>query len=91
MKKKKDTIAKKFAEELQIPESAVKNTFRIEMRSTTDMSVEGCAGIVEYDENYISLNLCNCILSIRGIDLEITSFSEMQVLISGSVTDLSFT
>lgn len=90
MKKKKETISKKFAEELQIPESAVKNIFRIEIRSRTDISVEGCAGIVEYDESFISLNLCNCVLNIRGIDLEITSFSEMQVLISGTVTDLGF-
>lgn len=90
MKKKKDTIARKFAEEMQIPESAVRNVFRIEMRSLTDIEIEGCAGIVEYDTAFISLNLCNCVLTVRGIDLEITSFSEMRVLISGTVTDFSF-
>lgn len=90
MKKRKDTIAKKFAEEMQIPESAVRNIFRIEMRSQTDIEIEGCAGIIEYDETFISLNLCNCIMSISGINLEITSFSEMQVLISGTITQLNF-
>lgn len=90
MKKRKDTIAKKFAEEMQIPESAVRNIFRIEMRSQTDIEIEGCAGIIEYDETFISLNLCNCIMSISGMNLEITSFSEMQVLISGTITQLNF-
>jgi len=90
MKKRKDTIVKKFAEEMQIPESAVRNIFRIEMRSQTDIEIEGCAGIVEYDETFISLNLCNCILGISGNNLEIKSFSEMQVIISGSITQLNF-
>lgn len=90
MKKKKDAIVKKFAEEMQIPESAVRNTFRIEMRSQSDIEIEGCAGIIEYDESFISLNLCGSILGISGINLEITSFSEMQVIISGTVTQLSF-
>lgn len=90
MKKRKDTIAKKFAEEMQIPESAVRNIFRIEMRSQTNIEIEGCAGIIEYDETFISLNLCNCIMSISGMNLEITSFSEMQVLISGTITQLNF-
>ena len=90
MKKRKESITRKFAEEMQIPESALRNIFRIEMTSRTDILVEGCAGIVEYDESFISLNLCDCILSVKGTNLEITSFSEMQVIINGTVTDISF-
>ena len=91
MKKKKDELAKKFAEEMQLPQSAVSDIFRIEMRGKSDVMIEGCKGIVEYDENTISLNLGNCIVSLTGNDLEINNLSEQQAIINGNVCSVNFT
>lgn len=89
-KKKKDELAKKIANELQIPEEALTSSYRIEFRGNSDVSVEGCQGIVEYDESVISLNLGKCIVRFRGSDLEIDTFFETQAVIRGTVAAMEF-
>lgn len=89
MKKYKDT-AKKFAEEIQIPEDAFCDTFSIEMKSNTELIIEGCKGMIEYGTSSIAVNLgCN-ILRINGNDLEINNFSDQQVIIKGTVISMDF-
>lgn len=88
MKKKKEDLVYRFAEEMQFPVSALTDTFRIELRGQNEMTVEGCRGIVEYDENSVSLNLGNISLNIAGKSLEISTFSEQQAVITGVVTNI---
>lgn len=90
MKRSKDEIVKKFTEEMQLPESAVTDSFRIEFRSNTDVIIEGCRGIVEYEESGISLNLGKMIVRFGGADLEISSFYEEQAILKGTVATMEF-
>ena len=91
MKKKKDDFAKKFAEEMQLPQSAVTDIFRIEIRGLSDILIEGCRGIIEYNEYTITLNLGKCTVSIGGKDLEINNLSEQQAVITGVIEKINFT
>lgn len=90
MKRSRDEMIKKFAEEMQIPENAVTDTYTIEFRGTTDVTVEGCFGIVEYEGSMISLNLGKKILRFSGCDLEISSFCEQRAVIKGTVASMEF-
>lgn len=90
MKRRKNAVMKKFAEEMQIPESAVTDSFTVEFRGGNDVSVEGCRGIVEYEDSVIALNLGAVIVRFRGADLEITNFFEQQVLIKGTIASMEF-
>lgn len=90
MKKSKDEFVTKLAEEMQLPLSALRDTFRIELRGNGEMFVEGCSGIVEYDENNITLSLRSNSVAICGFALEITSFSECQAVITGKITSVTF-
>lgn len=90
MKRKTDRIAKKFAEELQLPESAVHNIFSIEFRSNTEVTLEGCLGIIEYSDRLISINLGSCTVAFRGDALEISTFFEAQAVIKGTVLSMEF-
>lgn len=90
MKKSKDEFVTKFAEEMQLPLSALRDTFRIELTGNSEMHIEGCSGIIEYDENNITLGLRNNSVSVCGFALEITSFSDRQAVITGKITSVSF-
>ena len=90
MKKSKDELVKKFTEEMQLPESAVTDSFRIEFRGNTDVVIEGCRGIVEYTEECISLNLGKNIARFSGAQLEISPFFESQAILKGTVISMDF-
>lgn len=90
MKNSKDRFVTKFAEEMQFPVSAIRNTFRIELTGNSEMHIDGCSGIIEYDECNITLGLSNNSVCIKGFSLEIISFADMQVVITGRITSVSF-
>lgn len=89
-KQKKEQLIKKVAEELQFPDSAMTNTYRIEFRGTTDVIVEGCRGIVEYRDDCIALNLGKRIISFSGKKLELENFLDGYVQIKGEITSTEF-
>lgn len=90
MKHKNKNIAKKFADELQLPENAIHETFSIEFRSNTVVTVEGCMGMVEYSGELISINLGSKIVHFHGADMEISTFFESQAVIKGTVISMDF-
>lgn len=90
MKRNKNEITKKFTEEMQLPDSAVTDSFRIEFRGNTDVVIEGCKGIIEYEESCIALNLGKNIVRFCGADLEINSFSEEQAILKGTVVVMEY-
>lgn len=90
MKRNKEEIIKKFTEEMQIPESAITDSFKIEFRGNSDIIIEGCKGIIDYEETKISLNLGKMIVRFGGAELEISSFFEEQAIIKGTVVTMDF-
>lgn len=90
MRRKKEDFAKKVADELQLPETAVANVCHIEFNGRSDVTVDGCKGVVEYNEDVIALNLGKDILRFRGANLEIATFSEAQAVIKGDIAIMEF-
>lgn len=90
MKRRKDDIAKKFADELQLPETAVHNTFTIELNSNTEVTINGCMGMVEYSEEHIAINLGSKIVHFYGSNMEISTFFDFQAVIKGTVISMDF-
>lgn len=90
MKKAKDDLVTKLAGEMQLPLSALRDTFRIELTDNREMHVDGCSGILEYDTDNITLSLKNNRVSIGGFSLEIASFSDNQAVITGEIISINF-
>ena len=63
---------------------------KIEMLGNREMIVDGCKGVVEYDENIIKLSLGEYVLSLSGDNLLINSFSNSVAIISGQICEISF-
>lgn len=67
------------------------NEPKIEMSGNREIIIDGCKGVVEYSENSIKLNLGETVLTLSGNGLIINSFDSSIVVITGQISDISFT
>lgn len=67
------------------------NEPKIEMTGNREIIIDGCKGVVEYSENLIKLNLGETVLALSGDGLVINSFDSSIVVITGQISDISFT
>lgn len=67
------------------------NEPKIEMTGNREIIIDGCKGVVEYSENLIKLNLGETVLALSGDGLVINSFDNSIVVITGQISDISFT
>lgn len=63
---------------------------KIEMLGNREMIIDGCKGVVEYDETIIKLSLGEYVLSLSGDNLLINSFDNSVAIISGQICEISF-
>lgn len=66
------------------------NEAKIEMLSNREIIVDGCKGVVEYNENLIKLNIGELILGITGDEMLIESFDSGVTVIRGKLAEISF-
>lgn len=62
----------------------------IQLLDHNELSVEGCAGILEYEENIISMRLRKINCTITGLSLSIENFSNGNIVITGRFHSISF-
>lgn len=63
---------------------------RMELTGNREISVDGCRGILEYDESTVRLNLGNMIIKITGTGLTIPSMAAEQTTVTGSIACVEF-
>ncbi len=90
MKKRKIDIGALIAEELQMPKTAICNTFTVEFCGNDNVTVTGCKGVAEYSETALILNLGDITVKFSGENLQIASFGEQQALVTGNVLSMEF-
>ena len=62
----------------------------IELDSNRQIVIEGCKGIVEYDETITKLNCGNIILKICGSCLCLNNLSNGLVIVTGDIFSVEF-
>ena len=62
----------------------------VELSSDREALVEGCTGILEYDDGLIRLNTKNFILQFTGSNLQIQCMSETGAVIVGQIRSLEY-
>ncbi|PWM39776.1 MAG: hypothetical protein DBX66_01530 [Clostridiales bacterium] len=75
---------------LQMPEASLNNMCQIELMSNREALVDGCKGVVEYNEDFIRLNLGNMTVRFCGRALQLRSMSEESVVIEGYIQSVDF-
>lgn len=62
----------------------------IELCSNREATVEGCAGIIEYDENTVKLNCKKVTVKFSGCFLCISNLSAGRICVSGEIVSIEF-
>ncbi len=75
---------------LDLPEILSPSVPHIEMQGNQEIIIDGCRGILEYDEDRIKLNAGSLVLSFGGSGLVIKTYSENQTVLTGEVMQISF-
>lgn len=62
----------------------------IELFSNREATIEGCAGILEYTDTYVSINCKSYVVNFKGFNFSIKSNPDFGITVNGSITDISF-
>jgi sporulation protein YqfC len=62
----------------------------IELRGNNDLLIEGCEGLLGYDENLISLQIGKQVLNITGRRLTMRYLSEKKIGITGYIKGVQY-
>lgn len=75
---------------LDLPEILSPGVPHIEMQGNREIIIDGCRGILEYDEDRIKLNAGSLVISFQGSGLVIKAYSENQTVLAGEVVGIAF-
>lgn len=62
----------------------------IEMFSNKEIVIEGCLGVLEYNEEYVKLNLGKGSMLLCGRDFDIYEFENKSIRICGFISNIEF-
>lgn len=88
--KRQGSVPKHVADFLDVPLPAVCSVPRIELYGDREFSIEGAAGIIEYDENQICIATSDRIVRVIGSGLNITLLNDKNMTVTGIVLSIEF-
>ena len=87
--KKRITI-KKAVKALELPVSVVNNQARIEITGNSELVIDGCKGILLYDDDGIKINTGKNSVLITGHNLLVASYIDETMIITGQIHNVGF-
>lgn len=79
-----------FAKQTDAPLELLRDCSYYEINSNKEVMVEGCKGIIQYEENLVKLNMQNMITVFCGRNLQIKCLTKDSLVITGFVTSVQF-
>ena len=89
-KTKRQSVPKKIAKTLDIPEDILFNAPRLLMTSNKDLRIENYISILVYETDKIALTTNEYIIEIDGKNLNITIITDEEISITGAVMSINF-
>lgn len=89
-KKRAENIIDSIARNLDLPQDAVSGYAHIEISGNSEAIIEGCQGVLEYNDNLIALNTGRLTVRICGCGLMIISMQNGQAIIKGTITGVDY-
>lgn len=86
----KTPLSHRICDNFELPEDICRNCGYIEIISNCCALVDGCKGILEYDENIIKLSLGKNAVCFTGNNLSIKSLSMEQAMVEGFIVSMEF-
>lgn len=88
--KKPSTKVDLIGRVLEMPPGSIGKGAHIELSSNREATVDGCQGVITYDENKIKLNVGSGTVEFVGRGLEITVLAGTQAVIRGFIIRVDF-
>lgn len=85
-KKSRESIAKL----LDVPENIYEAFAQIVLCGNREAILDGCQGVVEYEDNYIKLKIGRQIVRFTGNKLQIKCMTDDNVIIEGIIKSVDF-
>ena len=82
-------VKQKVADLLDAPISVISGSF-IEIFSNTQATVDGCNGILEYDESCIKLECSDLFVTFKGDGLYIRTMNDSNAMVCGMIASIDF-
>ena len=83
-------ITRRVESVLELPSGTLSGTARIELSGNTCAVVEGCKGILEYEDDVIRLNTASGIVRFMGQNLGMNCLSEDSAVVEGKILAVEF-
>lgn len=80
----------KIAQFLEMPEGSIHNISHIEVSGNSEAMVDGCQGVLQYDENIIRINTEKMIVKFTGKRLQIKCMTSDTAIITGVISGIEF-
>ena len=90
MNERKHAIGEKIAEELGFPKTVVSGFNHIELFGNREAIVNDCAGIIEYSDSRIKLNMGKNTVLFCGNNLCMKEYGASYATISGDIMTVEF-
>lgn len=62
----------------------------IQSEGNTEFIVDGCRGIIEYEQDRITLDADTLVIAFTGDNMELKSYSDIETVISGEIFSVEF-
>lgn len=88
--KETKNIFKNTTDKFELPTATLGKGAHIELFSNKSALIDGCAGVIEYTDEYVKLNIGKGTVSICGTNLQIVYFDAEQLSLSGKISNIEF-
>ncbi|MBQ7037610.1 MAG: YabP/YqfC family sporulation protein [Clostridia bacterium] len=89
-REKRADIAKKVENTLDIPVGVLSRAARMEVSGNRQVLIEGCRGIVRYDEDQIEVRTADGTVRFTGREMCMTSLNPACAVITGRLLSVEF-
>lgn len=89
-RKSRQSLPKKIAKTLDVPEDILFNTPRITTMANNELRLENYKSVLEYESDKITLSTKELIIEIRGQCLDITIITDDEISICGTIITIEF-
>lgn len=79
-----------LAKFLEVPANSVMGGVHIEMNSNRELFIEGCKGVLEYNDKVIRVTAADMNVKVTGLELQLRNLTPDTVLVEGSILSVEF-
>lgn len=90
MAKAASKAAMKATKALDLPVDLVAGMVHFEFSSNREVVIEGCRGVLEYDENIVCIDTGKMTVRFMGRDLQLRNYVDQSVTIDGFINSVEF-